>query len=428
MSATAGVLGGFARSVATTAACNVAAAAASGIAGVVVARALGPSLRGEYAAIMAWFAVVLVVGQLGQTAATTYFVARVPERGRDYLATSRNLMVACGLVALTAGVAVAPLLAPDDETVVLAHRLMFATCLAAFAGAGYVFALHAVRLRRWNLVRTAQPVAFLAAVGGLHLAGELTLLTAVAALSATVAAQSVLAYLLCRGSGLTGGRAEAALAGPMCRYGLAQLAGSVPAVITARLDQLVLSFLVASAVLGNYAVAASLTAVAVPLVAAFGNVAFPRMASRVGSASNLAALQRWTLLASAAVGVCLTVPLAVLAPRLIPWVFGPGYADAVALVWLLAPGGILFACAHVGADLLRGHGRPLAVARAQWVAAGVMIVLLAVLVPPLGAVGAAIASSAAAAAAMLLIFRSLVRTAPTGGLQPAAVELAGRMR
>jgi O-antigen/teichoic acid export membrane protein len=428
MTDSTGIRGGFARSVATTAACNVVTAAASGVAGILIARALGPSLRGEYAAIMAWFGVVLVVGQLGQTAATTYFVARVPDRARDYLATSRNLMMASGSFMLLTGIAFAPLLAPEDDTVVLAYRLMFATCLASFAGAGYVFALHATRLPRWNLVRITQPLAFLAAVGVLHLVNELDLLTAAAALSATVVAQSMLAYLLCRGLGLTGGRSESALAAPMCRYGLSQLAGSVPAVITARLDQIVLSFLTASAALGNYAVAVSLTAVAVPLVAAFGNVAFPRLASRVGAPSRLAAMQRQTLWASAAVGVVATVPLVVLAPRLIPAVFGPGYGEAVRLLWLLAPGGVLLACAQVGADLLRGRGRPLAVARAQWIAAIVMIVLLVAFVPPWGAMGAAVASSTAAATALLLMLRSLARTGFAAEPDLATTELTGRTR
>src|SRR5690349_13845071 len=70
----------FGRNVATTAVANLACTGTAGVAGVVIARALGPAGRGEYAAIVAWFGVILVVGELGQTAATTYFVAREPPR------------------------------------------------------------------------------------------------------------------------------------------------------------------------------------------------------------------------------------------------------------------------------------------------------------------------------------------------------------
>jgi Na+-driven multidrug efflux pump len=95
---------------------------------------------------------------------------------------------------------------------------------------------------------------------------------------------------------------------------------------------------------------------------------------------------------------------------------------------LLAPGGVLLACAQVGGDLLRGHGRPLAVARAQWIAAIVMITLLAALVPPLGAKGAAIASSAAAATVLILMLHSLARTTPAAELDVSQAELTGRTR
>jgi O-antigen/teichoic acid export membrane protein len=109
-------------------------------------------------------------------------------------------------------------------------------------------------------------------------------------------------------------------------------------------------------------------------------------------------------------------------------VFGPGYAEAIRLLWLLAPGGVLFACAQVCADLLRGHGRPLAVARAQWTAAAVMIVLLVALVPQWGAMGAAIASSAAAAAAFLLMLHALARTSDAAASEAAAAAFIGRTR
>jgi hypothetical protein len=45
---------GLGRLPARTAGYNVASAAAAGLGGIIVARALGPEMRGEYAAITAW--------------------------------------------------------------------------------------------------------------------------------------------------------------------------------------------------------------------------------------------------------------------------------------------------------------------------------------------------------------------------------------
>jgi O-antigen/teichoic acid export membrane protein len=424
--ATGAGLPGLGRSVAVTALLNVATAFAAGIAGAVIARSLGPADRGHYGAVLAWFGLVLSVGQLGQTAATTYFVARDPARAADYVATSRTIMLLSGGLTLTAGLVAAPLLASGQAATTFGHRLMFATCLACFAGAGYTFALQATHLTRWNLVRNSQALAYLAAVVLLAAIGGLGLRSVLTALSVTMAAQTLFAYWLCSRSGLTGGRCRLALARPMTRYGLGQLAASLPGVVTARLDQLVLSLTTPSATLGRYVVALSLAGLAAPVVSAFGSTAFPRLASRLLSPSGTRRLQRWAVLTSTGVGVAGMGTVMVAAPWMVPAVFGSGFRDAVPLVWLLAPGGAFLACGQVCADLLGGHGRPLAVARAQAIAAAVMITGLATLLPAFGAPGAAITSSAAAAVALLHMVASLRRISqdpapvpiPTAGSDP----------
>jgi O-antigen/teichoic acid export membrane protein len=408
-------LSGLRRSIATTAASNVASAAAAGVAGIVIARALGPSARGEYAAVLAWFGIVLTVGQLGQTAATTFFVAQEPLRARDYVATSRTMMAASGAVVLSVGVLAAPLLASGSEALLSGYRLMFVTCLASFVGASYTFSLQAVDISRWNLVRLAQPVMFLAAIGLLHTIGRLSLIAVLTALSATILAQAVVAYLVCRRQQLSGGQTRSALTAPLARYGLGQLAAALPSVVIARLDLVVLSLVAAPSALGHYAVAASLTTLAVPLVSAVGNVAFPRLAAQGATAASSRRLQRWAVLGSAAVGVMVIVPLTALSPWIVPAVFGEAYRGAVWLVVLLAPGGVFLACGQVCGDLLRGHGRPLAVARVQAMAATLTVALLAVLVPTCGVAGAAVANSAAAGVALVLMMGTLRRLTGAGG-------------
>lgn len=397
---------GFTRSVASTAGFNIIATATAGGAGIIIARALGPTGRGEYAAIIAWFNVVLIVGELGQTAATTFFVAQNPQRAPAHLATARNMMITSGVMTLAIGILVAPVLAQGNSAIAWGYRLMFATCLAGFVGASYTFSLQGSNIRRWNLVRISQPTLFAVLVVALYVVHNLELRTTLVTLSITIVVQTAFAYGLCAKEGLTGGKADRALARPMTRYGLSQLAASIPIVVSAQLDQLVLSLAVAAASLAHYAVAVSLTRLAVPVVSAVGYVAFPRLASRALSRTGTAALKRRAVLASAGAGTALTLPLVCLAPWLVPAVFGAGYRDAVPLVWLLAPGGVFLACGQVGGDLLRGLGRPLAVAWAQGAAAVVTIILLITLLPFMGVSGAAIASSAGAGVALVFMMRS----------------------
>lgn len=397
----------FGRTAARTAGVNVASSAIAVIAGIIIARSLGPATRGEYAAIFVWFGVLLTVGELGQTAATTFFVAQNVQRAADYLATSRNMMIASGSVTLAVGMFIAPLLAHGRNDEVWGYRLMFATSLASFVGASFTFSLQAVSIPWWNMVRIFQPVLFGGVIVILSLTSRLTLLTALGAMSIAIVLQTVLAHQACRQQKITNGQASRCLARPMMRYGLSQLATAVPTMTSARLDQLVLSVAAAPAALGRYAVAASLTTLALPLASALGSVAFPLLAARGLSHGTRVGIQRQAMSVTAAIGIVVMAPLVVLAPWLIPAVFGPRYAESVQLVWLLAPGGVFLACGQVCGDLLRGNGRPVSVAWAQGAGAVVTVVLLSTLLPAMGVAGAAIASSSGTGIALVFMIRAL---------------------
>src|SRR6266851_4301434 len=99
---------GLGRSVAQTAGFNIAANVTAAGAGVILARAVGPTVRGEYAAVVSWFGIVLMLGEIGQPAAICYYVAQDPRRARSYVATSRAMMLGTGVLALVAGLLLAP--------------------------------------------------------------------------------------------------------------------------------------------------------------------------------------------------------------------------------------------------------------------------------------------------------------------------------
>jgi len=395
--------------IARTACFNVAAAVAAALGGIVVARAVGPTVRGEYAAVTSWFGLVLMAGGAGQPAAVCFHVARYPRRARGYVATSRAMMLVTGAVALAAGLAVAPVLAHGNPVLAGAYRIAFAGSVIAFVGASYTFSLQAKRTDRWNLVRVSQPVLALVGVILVWRLRLLTLDTAVGVVIVTMAIQLGYSYYWCRRSGLAPGRAEADLIRPLARYGLTQLAAVTPASVNAYLDQLILSQLVPPAELGRYAIAVSATLVPVPLVSAIGNVAFPRLAARRAPAADGRRLPQVAVAASAAMAAAVLLPIAACAYWLIPEVFGPAYRGAVPLLWILTPGGIFLACGQVVGDLLRGLGRPGLVAVAQGLAAVFTVILLVALLPSTGVAAAAIASTVAYGVALGVMLRWLWR-------------------
>ncbi|MGH3220389.1 MAG: oligosaccharide flippase family protein [Streptosporangiaceae bacterium] len=392
---------------ARTAGFNVASVMAAALGGIIVARALGPEMRGEYAAVSAWFGLTLIVGSMGQPAALCFHVAHDPDNAASYVATSRTLMLITGTAAMTAGMLFAPLLARGDTDLTAAYRIAFGTSIVAFVGSSYTASLQASNLRWWNTVRLSQPalsLAFLAVLWRLRL---LTLTSALYVLAFTLLIQFGWAYYRCRSADLAPGRWQAALVRPLAGYGIAQIAALAPATLNAQLDQLILSQVVPAAVLGRYAIAVTCTLLPIPLVAAIGYVAFPRLASRP-SVDGLAHRMQWLgILCSGCAAAAALVPLALAAPWLIPLVFGPGYAGAVPLLWVLAPSGVFMACNQVTGDILRGRKRPLVVARAEGLAAIFTVVLLAALLPIVGVYGAAIASTVAYGVALVMMLLSL---------------------
>ena len=174
---------GVGRAVARTAGFNVAATIAAGLGGVIVARTLGPTGRGEYAAITAWFGIALMVGGMGQPAALCFFVSRDPLRARQYVATSRAMMLVTGTIALAAGELLAPVLSRGNANVTAGYRIAFGASIVAFVGASFTFSLQARDMHRWNVVRVSQPVLSMVAMGALWSLRLLTLRSALIVLA-----------------------------------------------------------------------------------------------------------------------------------------------------------------------------------------------------------------------------------------------------
>ena len=399
--------GGFVRLVARTAGFNIVSATAGGLGLVIISRAVGPTVRGEYAAVTSWFTFLWIIGGVGQPAALCYYVAKDPQRAPEYVATSRAMMFVTGTVAAVAGILLAPVLARGLPGLTAAYRIAFGSSIVAFVGSSFTWSLLGRDVRRWNTVSVTQPVFSLIVWVILWRLRRLTLDAALIVTAASMVVQ--LGYAYCRRAGLAPGRLRKVLVRPLVSYGSAQILALASATLNADLDQLVLSQTVSAADLGRYAIAVSLSILPVPLVAAIGYVAFPRLAAQHEVTDATRRLQRFSVLASLGLTAAMLVPLAAAAYWLVPLIFGPAYRGAVPLLWILTPGSVFLAGGQVTGDLLRGRHQPKAVAWAQWIALIGTVVLLLALLPLIGVYGAAIASTVSYGVALILMLRRLSR-------------------
>lgn len=382
-----------ARALAGTAGLNVTTVLVSSIGGLILARALGPTQRGDLVTIISWPAVLGTIASVGLTQSTCYWVAKRPERASAFMSTAVAAALATGAVLAVLGPWIGALI---GRNAAVSHdlALLLAFSPVYIAGGVWASALQAKSIAGWNVARAIQPIFYFVANLSLWLFGWLTLESAVLAFVLSLLLQGI--WSLVAAHRIVGHhvRPEPALLGPIYAYGAKVWLAAVPQIVNVRLDLLVLSVMstISAAQLGVYAVAVSLSWLALPAASAFGSVAFPRIA---GATSEVGArrVERLSLVGAGVVAAATISLICVLAPILVPVLFGEGYRDAVAVLWLLAPGTVFLALNLVLGDVLQGQGKPLVRSAGEGLGAVTTLVLLLLLIPPYGIRGAAIASS-----------------------------------
>lgn len=335
------------------------------LSGVLVARSLGAEGRGHYAAIMAWFGVALVLGEVGQSAAVTFHVARHARWGKDLIKTSRMLMGAAGVLVTVLGLGAADLLAEGDSEVAAAYRASFIGCLINGFGAPYLYAMQAISIRTWNGLRLIQPVIYLGLVFIAVVTGRLDLFSLSLILVASTGGQLLLAWHACHRLNFTSGQVKPQLRSSLLKYGLAYSASSLPSAASAQLDKIALSRMVPASDLGLYAVATTMASMAYPFSTAIASVTFPRIARRDIGHESRRSLEDASLALTLAVSLLVSSAVALAAQWAIPWLFGEQFRGAAVLTWWLVPAMVLRCCSQVVAAHLRGRGRPGSVSWAQ---------------------------------------------------------------
>jgi enterobacterial common antigen flippase len=397
------------RDTAATSGVNIAIMVAGSLGGLVLARALGPTNRGDLVVILQWPAAIGAVASVGLTQATVFCVARMREQSLALMSTAIVAALASGITVAAFAPSLAHEIGRTSEVRTDLQAILALTPLY-IAGGVWMSAIQATNIAAWNLARILQPIGYLLAVVALWTAGLLSLLAVVIAFAVSIVGQTIVALLIARRVVGRHRRPVMGLLRPLYSYGAKVWLASVPQLVIVSVDQLLLSIMPNVPVdqLGNYSVAVSLSWLALPASTAFGSVAFPSIARRQGSDSiehiERIALFGATLTAGAAIAV-----ISLLAPTVVPRLLGVGYADSIIALWILAPGTVFLALNRVLGDVLQGRGRPLIRSIGEVFGALLTMALLLVLIPPYGIRGAAIASTLTYAAVFVCLFVGLLR-------------------
>jgi len=415
------------------------------VSGVVVARLLGVDSRGELAAVILWPSVIAYLGDLGGPLAYSFQSSRSPGSVLDLIRNVPYLVTAQWVVLGLIGppIIIVALGRYGTTAIVTSVAVLLAYVPFSFT-ARYLNAVNqgTGAFKQFNATRLAVPLAYVAGVVALAGAG----IASVPFVAAAVIASNVVALVVVfRGVRRRFGpafhrpRPNLGILRQSLAYGLRGHVGNLTPVDSMQLDLLLVTALLGAHDAGLYSVAIAAAMIIRTQGTAFGLVALPAVAGESTPELRLAAGARifraCLLLTVFTAGV-----VALVAPILLPVLYGSGFRGAVPILEILAGAMVLASLRQVLGDMLRGIGQPGLATLSEvgsWVVA---IAALAILLPPYRAVGAAVGVtiSYAAALALSLIFVSrsgisvteLFRVGP-GDLRAGLGQLrtvAGRVR
>jgi O-antigen/teichoic acid export membrane protein len=368
------------------------------ITGVISARVLGPTGRGDLAAIVVPLSLLPIVLSFGLPTLTSREVA-----GGESL---RALIGTAGVFAIVIGcVSIFPLTAllagtvsqHDHATRVV---LIVGLCLMPYILFTNLLADAALGQQQWRLVtvqRLVPSVTTAIAYVALVLTHDLTAASA----GAVVVGAGVLSTLpfvpVLRQAWPP--RFERRIVGKARQIVGAAWILQSSQLMNHRLDQLLMVSLVSRRQLGLYAIAVTVSGIAGTLAPAVGTVVYPKMAA--GEDLDVPRLVRQTLLAVGATSLI----TALAAPLVVPLAFGGAFRPALPMLWILLIANLPLGGVGVLASIYTGRGRIGLASFSEVVAVAITIVGLILFLPSLGGIGAAWVSLAAYSVNFLWLLR-----------------------
>jgi O-antigen/teichoic acid export membrane protein len=360
--------------------------------GILLARLLGPTQKGEYYILTLIPATAMVLLQLGLPRAFGYYTAR----GITSTVISKAFVLSglLTLVAVAGLFVVLPFLQADVLRGIPLEEIMFAFLSFPLAING-AFTIAIVMGRKG--VRWYAGVNILASIAALVLLAVLLLVIGPSVLAAVAA--YVLTNLVQTVASAVGARrvtaglhaTERVTYRGLFRYGLPFYPGSLAVFFSYRVDAYLIAFIMtdAATALGYYSLAVGLAEIVFFFPRAVSTLYFPHVAGSPRQESDLqvAATSRVTLLVTG-ISALLMAPAATLMIILIL----PAYVPALPALYLLLPGVVAFSVTFVVNGYLTGIDRPGITSTVSLVSLVANVIANLILIPRFGIAGAASAS------------------------------------
>lgn len=341
--------------------------------GVVGARVLGPGLRGEFLATQTFATLAAVLLTLGVTQAVVTCRCDDAELARPLLAQTGGALAAGAILFFG-------LRASGTQSWLTGWGIVGAS--AATAGGVAVSLSSGMAQRRarmtveFQLVRILPPLA-----GGVGLvaawwlaAADLDTWLLLSGLGIFAAGLAGLVHTIGGRAGLVAARRSRFPAG-LARDARAALATVVGAQIVYRLDSVVVAVVLAPTRVAYYGVAVTVSQCCATLGQSAGMLAFSRL-RQVTDARARGVLVRRSVAGALGVTTAVSVPMLLITPELIRWVYGPGFLPAAAPTRVLTVAAIPLSVDYLLIHILLGIRAERAVYQTQAVVGAITVLAL----------------------------------------------------
>ncbi|MDA8321618.1 MAG: sugar transferase [Actinomycetota bacterium] len=374
-----------------------AALAAVSLASLLVARAGGPLIVGEYALLRVLPWLFGVVFSLGLPTASAFFLAGQHRLDRRL----RPTIVAMALAGVVAGVAAWLACAAAFHAIFFGHMALSLVIVMAAAVATQLCTVTAKAccqgsgdIAGANLVIVAEELWFVACYPVVLFAGladGVRALVLAMLVSGVLATATGLVRLARRGFFADFGTPSFALARKIAAFGARGQLGNLLWLMNLRFDFVLLGAIAGPATLGIYAVASKFAELMRLAPTAINYVLYPRLA-RLGRGQATAQARR-LLPRATALTLVLAPILGVATYLLLPELYGSDFAGAVVPAGIIIIGLSVEGAAAVSSAYLVGTGRPGVNSAAMGLGAAITVALDLMLIPRYGAIGGAITSA-----------------------------------
>ena len=364
---------------------------------ILLSRWLGPAGRGEIAAALLWPGLLIYLASFGLILSTMYFSSLPGAKVPVVLANSVWLGVLLSAFAVTIGLLAMPwLLHSQSAAVVSASRwYLLVIPLSMLSQFGISVLQGRLRLKALNWLNTIIPTGYLFGTIVLMGLGKLVLINIVQLHLCLNLLVLICTFVSLARCGIyPSSKMDRGLASSMLAYGAKVHVGQVSGFANLNLDQTLIAAWLPPAALGLYVVAVTSAGIVQMFSTAVQTVAMPTIARQETAEARRAVFERvfsryWLL------SILLFLALAVVLPVAIPRIYGEAFRPSLLPAEILLIGALFMGARTVLTSGAAALGDPWLVSKASLIALPVTLVLLYLLLPPLGLIGAAVASTAA---------------------------------